>query len=577
MFMTISNSVESIDFGAFTGCSKLLELKLPFVGASHTDTENSYLGYIFGANSYSKNKNFVPGNLRKVTVTDATTIGFRAFYDCTSIAEISIPDSVTFIDAYAFEDTAWYKNQPNGLIYAGKVAYKYKGTMSQNTSISIKDETVSIGINAFSKCTGLISITIPDSVTHIGSGAFSGCTGLTNIALPNHITSISQSAFYGCTGLMSVTIPNEVICIESDAFKNCSNIENVVYLGELASWCEMKGLNHLMAYGKSEKTLTVNGKNIEGELFIPDEVTSISGYAFYKCSAITNISIPDSVISIGSYAFYNTAWYDNQPDGLVYAGKVAYKYKGTMPENTSITIKEGTVGIGNNAFYGCTGLVSITIPETVSYIGDSAFYNCKTLESVSIPSGVASIENSAFYGCVSLISVSLPNDLISIGDSAFQECNSLTEVILPDGVISIGSGAFNDCYRLAEITIPDSVISIGVNAFLNCPCYYNQTDELVYMGKVVYKFSGGTSVIIREGTKGIAGSAFNTCTSLTSIIIPNTVINIDEYAFWWCSNLTDITFNGTKEEWNAISKGEEWDSHTGNYTVHCTDRDIIKS
>ncbi|MDE6661123.1 MAG: leucine-rich repeat domain-containing protein [Anaeroplasmataceae bacterium] len=577
MFMTISNSVEGIGFGAFTGCSKLLELKLPFVGASRSDAENSYLGYIFGANSYTKNKSFVPGNLRKVAVTDGTAIGFRAFSDCTSIAEISIPDSVTIIDAYAFENTSWYKNQPDGLIYAGKVAYEYKGTMPQNTSIIIKEGTKGIGTHAFSNCTGLVSVSIPDSVISIGSGAFRGCTGLTDISIANSVTSISDYAFYECSGLLRVTIPCEVNSIGFDAFKNCKNIENVVYLGDLASWCEIKGLNNLMAYGKSEKALTINEKSTEGEIIIPDEVTSISSYAFYRISAITSISIPESVINIGNFAFHDTAWFINQPDGVIYAGKVIYKHKGTMSENTSIIVRDETIGISDYAFSGCRGLIGITIPDSVIYIGSNAFSGCSRLESIVIPKEITSLNTSVFSDCTALTSVSLPQGLLSIGEQVFFGCTNLTEISIPDGVTSIGLGAFNGCYFLAELVIPDSVVSIGSYAFYNVPCDYEQIDNLVYMGKVAYEFKGGDSVTIQEGTKGIAESAFRNRTGLTSVVLPNTLINIDEAAFWQCTQLTDITFNGTIEEWNAISKGQDWDTYTGDYIVHCTDGDIHKS
>lgn len=133
---------------------------------------------------------------------------------------------------------------------------------------------------------------------------------------------------------------------------------------------------------------------------IPNSVTSIASYAFSGCNGLTSVIIPNSVTSIGSYAFNGTAWYDNQPEGLVYAGNVAYKYKGTMPANTSITLKEGTVGIASSAFNGCSGLTSVTIPNSVTSIGSSAFNGCSVLTSVIIPNSVTSISSSAFGECI---------------------------------------------------------------------------------------------------------------------------------------------------------------------------------
>lgn len=144
-------------------------------------------------------------------------------------------------------------------------------------------------------------------------------------------------------------------------------------------------------------------------LTISNTVTSIGEWAFSDCSSLSSINIPEIAINIGSYAFRNTAWYKNQPDGLVYIGKIVYNYKGDMPANTSISIKEGTLAIASDAFSGRDNLTSITIPNSITVIGSWAFARCTRLTSFDIPDDVKDI--CFLQYCTGLTSIDIPTSV----------------------------------------------------------------------------------------------------------------------------------------------------------------------
>lgn len=173
-------------------------------------------------------------------------------------------------------------------------------------------------------------------------------------------------------------------------------------------------------------------------------VTGIYSDAFRDCSNLISITIPSSVTFIGENAFSGTAWYNSLPDGVVYLGKVLYKYKGAMTSGTSIEIEEGTVSISGRAFYMTRNQFHVTIPNSVTTIGYRTFYH-SDLTSVTIPNSITSIGKSVFEGCTKLTSVTIPNSVTSIGEAAFANCKSLKSITIPNSVTSIAERAFDSC------------------------------------------------------------------------------------------------------------------------------------
>ena len=308
-----------------------------------------------------------------------------------------------------------------------------------------------------------------------------------------------------------------------------------------------------------------------GIVRIPYGVTSIGYRAFSGCSSLTEIVISNSVTSIGDWAFYNCS------------------------SLTEIVIPGSVTSIGNYAFEGCSSLTEIVIPNGVTSIESNAFKGCSSLKyntydnalylgndnnpylalvKVKKPSITSCIIHKdtrficycAFSDCSSLTKIVIPNGVTSIGGSAFSKCSSLTEIVIPDSVTSIGGYAFNSCSSLTEIVIPNGVTSIGSFAFYKCSSLkYNIYDNALYLGNdnnpyfalVKDKNRSIKSCIIHKDTRLICHYAFSTCSSLTEIVIPNSVTSIGNYAFDGCKKLESIQFLGSESQWAEISKGTQ--------------------
>ena len=429
-----------------------------------------------------------------------TQIGYDAFNDCTELTSITIPDGVTIIGNSAFSDCTSLETVtiPNSVTQIYTRAF-YNCTSLK--SVTIPESVTYIGGYAFAECYSLKYADIPANVSGIGLSPFCNCRSLENInideankwyttvdgvlydkdktelinypagkkdssyVIPEGIRTIREKAFYGCLNLCELTIPDSVTEIESGAFE-CSSLISDEYgtIKYVDGWVVGSGHTANVVLKDGTRGIAFEAfscDEIIEKVTMPDTVKYINAYAFenctnlsevllsssleniesgvfFNCMKLADIVIPDSVISITSDAFYNTALLDKQNTPVKYAGKWVI----AAEDRDKIVIKDGTKGIANNAFSGCTSLTDITIPGSVTMIGDHVFAGCTSLTDITIPGSVTMIGNAAFGSCTSLTDITIPDSVTSIGDSAFYNCPKLINVTIPDSVTNIDDWAF---------------------------------------------------------------------------------------------------------------------------------------
>lgn len=379
------------------------------------------------------------------------------------------------------------------------------------SKVTIPNTVTNIQANAFDGCKGMTEIKLPSSLETIASMAFTNCQSLTSIEIPSSVKSIGNNAFYGCGKLTAVYIKSiDAWCsidfkneqsnplyyaknlylngtlvkdahissstVNSYAFYNCTSIQSVSFS------------NNVNFIGKY---VFANCSNLGNSIEIPTTVTNLGDGAFYQCEALKRIYIYGNITSIGQETFRNCS---------------ALEFILLPP-----TLEE----IGNYAFSGCTNLEDLTLPETLVSIGERAFQFCQKLKYLTIPDSVKTISAYAFSQCRNIIELNIGSGVEELGSSAFadvtptklnikdiaQWCNlktygnasnplakaqklylngSLVEnLIIPDGVTAISRYAFMNCTSIKIVTIPESMKTINSSAFNNCTnlkkVYYNGT------------------------------------------------------------------------------------------------------
>ncbi|MBQ9356988.1 MAG: leucine-rich repeat protein [Prevotella sp.] len=472
-----------------------------------------------------------------VIPSNVTRIGTCAFLGCTSLTNITGMDNVEGIGNYAFSSSLfssqgipWYNSLPDGLVYIGKVLYSYKGTMPNNTEISVKDGTLSICSNALSS-SNLVAVSIPKTVRELGGNPFRGSSGLKRIVVAsgnavydsrNSCNAIIETAtnklVAGCTGTV---IPSTVKIISSSAFNGSVPEELVIPNG-------VDSIPSQAISGKALKRLIVGTglRKIGGQAFIGTSITSISvasGNPYFdsrnNCNAIIEKSTNTLVVGCPT----------------------------TIIPSTVKTIGSFSFDVNTDGFNG----VRIVIPESVETIGRAAFQSCN-IGSVVIGSNVSVIEEDAFYACGNLAAIyALSRNPSDIDEEAFayqpnnDKIYNSTTLIVPVGTIANyrSKTGWNRFSKIIEGDVNTMVEGMTINKeplVFRVTSTENKTCELYGTTGTVTGSLSIPSQVDGYTVTNVASYALRN-QEITSLTLPATVVSMQRNPFYGCNNLASIT------------------------------------
>ncbi len=366
--------------------------------------------------------------------------------------------------------------------------------------------------------------------------------------------------------------------------KKCADCEVIINADEfIAPTGKMSsGFEYEIHENGKSCTITGMGSCTDTELIIP---SVIDGYLVAEINACLNSDVVSVEFLEGINVFYGNLFYE------------CYNLK-------TVIIPSSTQSIPADAFDNCTSLESITVaPENKRYVSmNGIVYDKEAGNVLAVPNHVYGDivlpdfvhELPSFWGKTEITSIVIPEGVTTIGTNTFSDCTSLTKITIPSSVTTIElgyGGAFNGCTSLSEIIVSEE----NKNYFSCSGILYNKADntiawipeniggELTFpsgtseIAAAAFRFRAKITKVVFDGEISKIGCyAFDSCTALTTVTISEKVTFIDDSAFADCSALSDIYYHGTVEQWNAIEKYYNWDSGTGNYTVHCTDGNITK-
>ncbi len=466
---------------------------------------------------------------RKITsvllafITVFSSLGFVA-----SFSALGVQEEVNY---KCGDNIIWSLNTSTGLLEINGNGKMYDYDVLDNKApwisyrkyiedVIVSEGITSIGNYAFADCNKMVELSLPSTLKTIGAGSFQVCSSLTQVKLPEGLKNIGANAFWSCSKLKKLEIPSTLTAFSFSSINHTSSLDEIVF----PNGCNFM---HVSANAMGIKCIDdvtegpvyfgnllyeYRGEMPENTIFtVRNNTRIIRGSSFKDQTGLKEIIIPDSVWYVGIDAFAGTAWYDNQPDGLVMAGKVAYDYKGTMDINEVVALPEGTTGISPRAFKNDDLLVQLGIPSTLKVIGQESFYFTNRLTDISLPSDFKVIDYRAFDGAY-IENIMLPASIEYIGDFAFS-CSYIRSVVFEKGFLydKIPEGMFRTCTRLE-------------------------------------------TVVLSEGIKVIEAQAFKSCSKLTAVTIPKSIDNIADNAFDGSNSVVIYCYSGSAAHNYALEK-----------------------
>ena len=555
--------------------------------------------------------------LTEFTIPENVTSINETFANCSNLKSVTIHNGVEVIDNYAFYNcpNLVFINIPNSVTTINLSAFAY---CSNLTTVIFEEgsQLKTIGNSAFDACKKISSVNLPTSVETIDNRAFYNCTNLTSVIIPEGVKTIGNNAFEYCTSLETIDIPASITKIGNSAFRWCNNLTAInvdpanEYYTSVDGVLFTKDMKILIQYPstKTDASYTVPtgveiinnysffNNNILTTVIIPEGVVEIGASAFSQCTSLTSIKIPSSVEIIGDNAFY-------------YCSKLC---NFIIPENSQLK------SLGNYVFAN-SQFSFIELPSSVSFIGNSAFIYCSTLTTIyfrgtedqwntiekgtnwkkddtnvvfnynakrsntlvdgfTFNNAVPSSAKFIVFTSYSLVNSTVPADAIDLSLDqngtimAWIEGTTFYVVAMDDGIIYANQNSnymFQNKSNLTYINASNLNTVYVTNwqfTFYNCSKLTNNIDDFNFYNSVVMAQTFNSCTWITEfkipkNTTFIGAQTFYNCSSLTSVVIHKNVTSIGGAAFSNCPNLQTIYFEGTEEEWNAISKSTDWNAN----------------